>query len=159
MKKHKYDIIVECLRKVFLEIEKLGISDVMSKGGVGEILLAHYLEQELIGSDKGPDGIDKKNQKFEYKVSTTDQFNFHFGTRETKKGSLPQDKVMKHFDGIVGAYCAERVGASFVKLIYLPTTHLVSDLCDHFAKSHGKQLNKNYRFESLKKITGSILLM
>lgn len=155
---HKYDFIVECFAKAFDEINRLDMVDIVAKGGVGEILLAHFLNHEIVPNDKGADGFDENNRKYEYKVSVTDQFNFHFGTRSCKSGETPQIKVKKHFKNIFGTYCAMRQGANITKLIYLPKKELVQYLCDHFDKTDGQQLNKNFNFHKLCTIKNSKVL-
>ena len=152
---HPYDNIVGHLKAAFEEMEKLGIRDAVAKGGVGEILLAHYLGHQIADSDKGYDGI-AEGKLYEYKVSTTDQFNFHFGTREVK--DEPETKVRRHFQNIEGAYCAKRLGHSFSEIVFIPSGSLVNALVVHFKSSKGSQLNKNYRLESLKKLDGAKLL-
>lgn len=76
---HKYDTIVAHLAAAFREIRRLGLADVLPKGGVGAILLAHRLGHELVPGDKGADAQDSMGKKYEYNVSITNQFNFHFG--------------------------------------------------------------------------------
>jgi hypothetical protein len=147
---HKYDSIVENLRKVFDEMAALGLLDVLAKGGVGEIILANHLGHDLVANDKGADGLGADNKKYEYKVSVTDQFNFHFGTRISQSGETPSDKVKRHFNGLSGSFCALRHGTKIKKLIFVPTDELVSNLCDHFNSTTGQQLNKNYNFAKLK---------
>ena len=63
---HKYDTIVEHLAAAFLEIRRLGLADVLPKGGVGTILLAHRLGHELVPGDKGADAQDTMGKKYEY---------------------------------------------------------------------------------------------
>ena len=144
---HKYDEIVKHLTAAFAEMRRIGLADVVAKGGVGEILLAHNRGHELIASDKGADGKDSSDNRFEYKVSITDQFNFHFGTREEKEP--PEEKVKKHFDGLKGALCAKREGEKIKRIVFVPTESLVPYLTDHFSDTEGKQLNKNFRFDGL----------
>jgi hypothetical protein len=155
---HKYDAIIENFAKIFDEMAKLELSDVLSKGGVGEILLAHHLNHELVPSDKGADGLDDDQNKYEYKVSVTDQFNFHFGTRNSKSDESPCEKVKKHFVDLKGSFCALRKGAKIEKLIFLPVEDLVNELCDHFSKTDGQQLNKNFTFEKLKTVSNAKII-
>lgn len=152
---HKYDNIVENFRNIFDEMSNLKLLDVLAKGGVGEILLAHHLKHELVVNDKGADGVDIDGNKYEYKVSITDQFNFHFGTRISKSGETPCDKVKKHFAELEGTYCALRSGTIIKKLIFIPVADIVIDLCDHFSKTHGQQLNKNFNFAKLTSLPNS----
>ncbi|HTX21631.1 MAG TPA: hypothetical protein VMD27_07230 [Candidatus Aquilonibacter sp.] len=144
---HKYDEIVKHLTAAFDEMRKIGLADVVAKGGVGEILLAHNRNHELIASDKGADGKDSDGCRYEYKVSITDQFNFYFGTREEK--DPPESKVKNHFSGLKGAFCAKREGEKIKRIVFVPTESLVPYLIDHFSDTEGKQLNKNFRFDGL----------
>jgi hypothetical protein len=116
----------------------------LSKGGVGEIALAHHLGHEIIKGDKGADAMDENGDKFEYKISTTDQFNFHFGARNGNPGAV----VTKHFNGISGAYCAKRVGMEITEVEFVPAHLLVPALITHFNGTIGGQLNKNYRLKT-----------
>lgn len=154
---HKYDGIVENFKNIFDEMSKLHLLDVLAKGGVGEILLAHHLKHELVVNDKGADGLDINGNKYEYKVSITDQFNFHFGTRLSKSNDTPCDKVKKHFADLQGTYCALRSGAKIKKLIFIPVAAIVADLCDHFSKTNGQQLNKNFNFAKLTSVPNSTI--
>ena len=141
-----YNRVVELLEEVFEELPE-GVD--LSKGGVGEIALAHHLGHEIVKGDKGADGMDKEGNLYEYKVSAGDQFNFHFGARNDNYRSV----VTKHFDGITGSYCAKRVGMKITKCAYVPSEILVPALLTHFSNTKGGQLNKNYRiqkFEELK---------
>jgi hypothetical protein len=143
---HKYDHIVALFAQAFNEIRKAGLADVLPKGGVGSILLAHHLQHELVPGDKGADAKDASGQKFEYKVSITDQFNFHFGARNAYAD--PTEPVRTHFAKITGAYSALRVAEKFTRIVYCPSASLVDDLCKHFQNTAGGQLNKNFRLDS-----------
>ena len=151
---HKYNTIVAHLAAAFQEIRRLGLADVLPKGGVGAILLAHRLGHELVPGDKGADAQDSMGKKYEYKVSITNQFNFHFGARKAKE--LPPDIVRRHFQDIEGAYCALREGEIFKRIVYCPAAALVKNLCDHFAVTVGGQLNKNFRLESFVTLAGAM---
>ena len=118
----------------------------LSKGGVGELALAAHLDHSLVSGDKGADAEDSKGFLYEYKVSITNQFNFNFGPR--KKGF--EKVIEQHFDGIAGAYCANRKGMLITEVFYVPSEVLVPALVIHFNKVSGKQLTKNYRMESFK---------
>jgi len=132
-----YKKLVERLESVF-EVLPEGVD--LSKGGVGEIALAHHLGHELVKGDKGADGMDKNGNLYEYKITVGDTFNFHFGARNDNPGAM----VVKHFDGIAGAYCAKRVGMKIVDVAFVPTELLVPALILHFNGTVGGQLNKNY---------------
>jgi hypothetical protein len=151
---HKYDTIVSHLRAAFEEIRRIGLADVLPKGGVGAVLLAHKMDHELIPGDKGADAQDASERRFEYKVSITNQFNFHFGAR--KASESPSDVVRRHFSGIEGAYCALREGELFKRIVYCPAESLVTNLCDHFVTTEGGQLNKNFRIEAFAALPDAI---
>jgi hypothetical protein len=145
-----YKRIVELLDEVF-ELLPEGVD--LSKGGVGEIALASYLGHDIVKGDKGADGIDIEGNLYEYKVSTTDQFNFHFGSRNGNPGAV----VTKHFNGISGAYCAKRVGMKIIEVAFISTEVLVPALIKHFSNTKGGQLNKNYRLCKFKGLNETIL--
>lgn len=153
---HPYDEIFQHLQAAFSAIEAAGLRDSVAKGGVGEILLARYLGHTLCDSDKGADGEDNAGNLFEYKVSITNQFNFHFGTREVR--DPPEAKVRRHFQGISAAICAKREGANIVSAIYVPTQSLIEDLVTYFSASRGNQLNRNYRIQSLEALDGARII-
>ena len=129
--------VIELLERVFSLLPD-GVD--LSKGGVGEIALAHHLGHTLVSGDKGADGIDESGTQYEYKISTTNQFNFHFGARTSKYGA----SVSKHFDDIAGAFCAIREGMTIVEVAYVPSELLVPALIEHFSSTSGRQLNKNF---------------
>ena len=143
-----YRTIIKLLEEVF---DKLPEGVDLSKGGVGEIALAHHLGHEIIKGDKGADAVDKDGNRFEYKISTTDQFNFHFGARKSDTRAV----VTKHFDGISGAYCAKRVGMKIIEVEFVPSHILVPALILHFNSTVGGQLNKNYRLKSFLALNNS----
>jgi hypothetical protein len=140
-----YKKIVDLLEEV-IELLPEGVS--LAKGGVGEVALAHHLGHEIIKGDKGADAMDKEGNLYEYKVSTTDQFNFHFGARSDSYRAT----IIKHFDGLSGAYCAKRVGMKVVDIAYISSETLVPDLIKHFSNTKGGQLNKNYRLLKFKEL-------
>ncbi len=132
---HKYDKIASALATVFEELRAAGLDDVLAKGGVGTLLLAHRLGQ------------------FEYKVSITNQFNFNFGPRP--QNGDPGEVVHRHFEGIAGAYCAVRQGAGFSKIAFCEVPPLVEDLVRHFNVTAGGQLTKNYSIEAFLALRGA----
>jgi hypothetical protein len=150
---HKYDKIVKHLADALDAVAQAGLDDVLPKGGVGTILLAHRLDHELVPGDKGADAQDSSGKKYEYKVSITNQFNFHFGAR--KASPTPAQTVKKHFAGLDGAYCARRDGGKFTRIVFCPVDSLVEDLCTHFGSTTGGQLNKNFRLESFAALKGA----
>ena len=153
---HKYDKIIEHFSEAFSEMRRIGLADAVAKGGVGEILLAGCLNHELRASDKGADGVSPEGKRYEYKVSITNQFNFHFGTRE--ENDPPKQKVERHFKDIDGAYCAFRNGTKFKTIAYCPTETLRPVLIAHFEKESGNQLNKVFSFEAFLKLPGATVI-
>jgi len=144
-----YEETVDALRKVF-EVLPEGVS--LSKGGVGELALAYHLNHTLVKGDKGADGVDSEGKLYEYKVSETNTFNFHFGARKPDVEEI----VFKHFENIEGAYCAERVGMDIVDIVYVPSEVLVPDLIDALTRTSGGQLIKSYSMNRLKTLLNSI---
>ena len=142
-----YKEIVEALAKA-CEVLPPGVD--LSKGGLGELALAYSLGHELIAGDKGADARDDKFS-YEYKISTTNQFNFNFNARrDTWEESA--EVVKKHFVGIEGAYCAQRNGMDILEVAYVPTSILLPYLLEHFQKTTGKMMNKNFRIKPFEEL-------
>ena len=146
MSPHPYDRVVVALRAAFEESQKCGLEDAKLSKGVGEILLAHDLGHELVRGDKGADAFDPKTgERFEYKVSCTNQFNFNVGPRGSGPVAL---KIRRAFDGISGAYCARRRGSAIVRVEYCPAESLIDDLVRHVGGRQSKQLQKVYSLDT-----------
>jgi len=144
-----YKEIVRSLQYVF---DKLPDGVDLAKGGIGELALANHLDHYLVPGDKGPDAHDGEGHNYEYKVSTTNQFNFHFGSRTTEFAK----QVQNHFEDIEGAFCAIRKGMRIIDCEYVPSTILVPHLIKHFNDTDGKQLNKNFSMKAFRKLMGEI---
>ena len=144
----KYKRVVELLDKVF---EELPDNIELTKGGLGELALAHHLGHELVDGDKGADA-SFEDKFFEYKVSTTNTFNFHFGTRWKEKVAW-QDTILNKFSNVAGAYCANRVGMKITEVAYCPCDILVPVLIQHFERTTGQQLNKSFSMNTFRKLT------
>ena len=144
----KYKRAVELLDKVFEELPE-GIE--LTKGGLGELALAHHLGHELVDGDKGADA-SFEDKLFEYKVSTTNTFNFHFGTRKKVEGTW-QQTILNKFSNVAGAYCANRVGMKITEVAYCPCDILVPVLIQHFERTTGQQLNKSFSMNTFRKLT------
>ena len=78
-----YSEVVEALEKAF-DVMPEGVD--LSKGGLGELALAHELGHTLVAGDKGADAQDEEGNLYEYKVSTTNQFNFNFTWQDDPTG-------------------------------------------------------------------------
>jgi hypothetical protein len=153
---HPYDDIAAKLGEIYAALAKLGLDDVLAKG-VGNLLLARELNHKLIPGDKGADAheIEDVSQKFEYKVSISDQFNFNFGARKREDGATCETVVGNHFKDIAGTYCAARKDAEITRVVYCESAPLIADLVDHFEKTSGGQLNKVYRIETFLSLKGA----
>lgn len=141
---HSYDELVAHLLGAIEKLKALGLGESLSKGRVGEILLAHHLGHTLKPGDKGADGLGTDGKKYEYKVSTTDsnQYNFNFGhaDRDGDRGRL----VEEHFAGYEGAFCALASTGRLVKVVYCPASSLVPHLKNHLDGIKGKTFQKNF---------------
>jgi hypothetical protein len=112
----------------------------LSKGRVGEVLLAHLLGHTLHINQRGADGIGLDGSKYEYKVSHDNQFNFNFG--HARGNASIQALVSNHFQGIEGAYCALMEGPNFIKVVYCPSIALVPHLQNHLSRVTGSTFQK-----------------
>ncbi|MCA3034561.1 MAG: hypothetical protein ING33_05015 [Rhodocyclaceae bacterium] len=137
---HIYDDLSSHLKSALQELQRLGMGPSLSKGRVGEILLAHLLGHTLHINQRGADGIDPNGRKYEYKVSHDNQFNFNFG--HARGSSSIQDLVTGHFEGIEGAYCALMDGPDFIRVVYCPSVTLVPHLKNHLLKVKGSTFQK-----------------
>ena len=145
---NSYAEIVSALAKA---MEHLPPEVDFSKGGMGELALAADLGHTLVPGDKGADAVDAEGLLYEYKISTTDQFNFNFNARrDTWEES--QEIVKKHFVDIEGAWVAHRDGMKIINKAYIPTSILLPYLLEHFSKTKGKMMNKNFRMKAFKEL-------
>lgn len=146
---HTYSEIVKALDRA---MENLPPEVDLSKGGLGELALASHLDHYLVAGDKGADAVDKEGKTYEYKVSTTDQFNFNYNARrDTWEES--EAIIRKHWEGIEGAWVAHRNGMKIIDKAYLPTSILLPYLLEHFSKTKGKMMNKNFRLKAFKELS------
>ena len=143
-----YKDVVEALERAF-DVMPEGVD--LSKGGLGEIALAHELGHTLVAGDKGADAQDEEGNLYEYKVSTTNQFNFNFMAR---RSSWEDNKatVEAHFKTIEGAWVGQREGMKIIEKAYVPTEILLPYLLKHFESTKGSQLNKNFRMTKFKEL-------
>lgn len=136
---HDYDTIVHHLKEALAELQRLKLGPSLAKGRVGEILLAHHLGHRVEVKQSGADGLDSFGNRFEYKISHDNQFNFNFGhARGTDAASL----VDRHFSGIEGAYCALMAGRDFLAIAYCPSVVLVPLLRAHLRLVTGKTFQR-----------------
>lgn len=153
-----YSKVIEKLSEVHEELKLIGERDIFSKGGIGELILAHHLKHNLWESDKGHDAFDQKGRRFEYKVSITDLFTFHFGVRSSKL--TVDEQVWNKFDGVTGTYCACREGTRVKRLFYVPTEYVVPVLIRYFKKKPIKgQMAKSYTSKQLAKLGYEVSLV
>jgi hypothetical protein len=143
-----YEEVVEALQKAF-DVMPEGVD--LSKGGLGELAMAHALGHTLVAGDKGADAVDSDGKLYEYKVSTTNQFNFNHGARRAT-WEENQATIERHFEGIEGAWVGHREGMNIVETAYVPTTILLPALLLHFRNTKGGQLTKNYRLKQFKEL-------
>lgn len=146
----KYQRAIELLTKVY---EELPAGVELTKGGIGELALAHYLDHTLVDGDKGADGEDSEGKQYEYKISATNQYNFNFGGRGLdRSGRSWQDRIIDYMDKIEGAYCAENNGVEIVDCAYCDSQTLKEYLLNHFENSTGHQLNKNFSMNAFRNL-------
>ena len=143
-----YKDVVEALERAF-DVMPEGVD--LSKGGLGEIALAHELGHTLVAGDKGADAQDEEGNLYEYKISTTDQFNFNHGAR---RPDWLDNKatIERHFANIKGAWIGQRKGMRITAKAYVPTEILLPNLLDHFENTKGGQLTKNFRMTKFKEL-------
>ncbi|WP_045493048.1 hypothetical protein [Vibrio hyugaensis] len=140
---HKYDELVGHLKKALELVSSLKLGEGLSKGKIGEVILANYLNHELIKGDKGGDGVDSEGFRYEYKISHDNQFNFNFG-HSTKRKETIEELVNRHFEGVEGAFCALMDKGEPKKIVYCPISTLTPYLISHISKSTGKTYIKRF---------------
>lgn len=140
----KYSKAVEHLSAVFEELPDVNLS----VGGVGELALAHHLDHTLSPGGKGADAEDDEGNLYEYKVSTTNQFNFHHGGREEGY----EARIIRHWKKMKGAYVAQRDGMKILEVGYVDGKVMLDFLLEHFRNTKGVQLNKNCSMAQISKI-------
>jgi|TARA_R110000744_G_scaffold1335_2_gene4744 hypothetical protein len=145
---NEYAEVVSALENVFLLMPK-GVS--LAKGGVGELAMAYELGHTLVAGDKGADGTDSEGLLYEYKVSETNTFNFHHGTRQPT-WEATKARIEKHWENIDGAWVGERVGMRITDKHYVPTSILLPFLLEYFERTKGSQLNRSISMKKFKEI-------
>jgi len=144
----KYKETIELLRKVYETLPE-GVN--LTKGGIGELALAHHLGHTLVDGDKGADAEDDDGKLYEYKVSATNQFNFNFQNRYTNSSKW-EDRIENYMNKLEGAYVALHEGIDIVEVAYCDAQVLKKYLLNHFANTTGAQLNKNFRMKAFKEL-------
>jgi len=147
----KYKKAIEYLHKAFAELPK-GVE--LTKGGVGELALANHLGHTLVDGDKNADAY-LGELEYEYKISHTDQFNFNFGTRQMQNGMEWQDKIRTKVSKWEGAYCARVIGVTVEEVAYIESKVLLDYLLEHFSKTKGQLLVKNFSMKAFKALKNS----
>jgi|TARA_B100002019_G_scaffold275103_1_gene272680 hypothetical protein len=148
----KYKKAIEFLSKAYAHLPE-GVE--LTKGGVGELALANHLGHTLVDGDKDADGFDEDGKMYEYKISHTNQFNFNFGTRAMQNGMTWEEKITTKVNSWEGAYCAKVIGVDVIEVAYCDSATLRDYFLDHFSKTKGQLLNKNFRMESFKQLKNS----
>lgn len=149
---NSYAEIVEALQKAY-EVLPEGVS--LTKGGLGELALAHELDHELVAGDKGADAVDHNGLLYEYKVSEKENYNFHHGTR-LPTWEETAERISKHWIDIEGAWIAHRSGMKITKKAYVPTRILLPALLKHFENAKGSQLNKQFTFKNFEALNNDV---
>ncbi len=140
---HEYDELVSHLKASLELVSALGLGEGLSKGRIGEVILANHLGHHLVSGDKGLDGEDSEGNKYEYKISHDNQFNFNFGHARKRKETI-DELVKRHFTGLKGAYCALMDKGELKKIAYCPIETLEPFLISHISSSKGKTYIKRF---------------
>ena len=147
----KYKKAIEYLDKAFSELPE-GVE--LTKGGIGELALANHLGHTLVDGDKNADAYFGELE-YEYKISHTDQFNFNFGTRQMQNGMSWEDKITTKVSKWEGAYCARVIGVTVEEVAYIESKVLLDYLLEHFSKTKGQLLVKNFSMKAFKALKNS----
>ena len=147
----KYKKAIEYLDKAFSELPE-GVE--LTKGGIGELALANHLGHTLVDGDKNADAY-LGELEYEYKISHTDQFNFNFGTRQMQNGMSWEEKISTKVSKWEGAYCARVIGVTVEEVAYIDSTTLLDYLLEHFSKTKGQLLVKNFSMKAFKALKNS----
>ena len=147
----KYKKAIEYLDKAFSKLPE-GVE--LTKGGIGELALANHLGHTLVDGDKNADAY-LGELEYEYKISHTDQFNFNFGTRQMQNGMEWQEKISTKVSKWEGAYCARVIGVTVEEVAYIDSTTLLDYLLEHFSKTKGQLLVKNFSMKAFKALKNS----
>ncbi|MCH2153524.1 MAG: hypothetical protein MK089_09320 [Phycisphaerales bacterium] len=142
-----YSHLVQLMREAYAECKALGIAeDVFSKGGIGEFILAHHLNHELVDGGGGADGIDPATgNRYEYKVSTQTSFHFGFGPRKTDRQN--EKLLRRKFSELSGAFLAQHHLGLIQRVVFCEPELLLEDLIESLKASKAGLLTKRYSFD------------
>jgi hypothetical protein len=157
VKSRPYGAFVDALLAAYdSHLQPIGLDDnITAKGGVRALILADHLGHKLVSGDKGADAQDDRDRLFEYKVSSADRYNFHFGARKTQEEN--EDLIKRHFDGLHGAICAEVKHCRIQRYAFCSSEALVPDLLDGLRVCTGGQLVKAYTWEAFVALPGVVV--
>jgi hypothetical protein len=110
-----------------------------AKGAHNHLFLAHRERHEIpVGGHQGHDARDSAGG-YEYKISATDIFNFHFGARKSSQQN--QKLIEAKCNDIVAAYCASRSYAQLKSVYRIPSADLLRLLLAKEKTTKGGQMN------------------
>jgi len=112
------------------------------KGAHNHFLVAELLGHTVVTHGRGGDAFDE-NGNYEYKVSMSDNFNFHFGAR--KSNSENEQLLTTKISQLEGAYCITRHKSEIKEIFYMDSDFLLQFLIEHFRNTDGRQLIKNFK--------------
>jgi hypothetical protein len=147
---HPYGPAADHFLDVYREAALIGLgAKTFSKGGQSEIVLANALGHTISAGGAGADAIDQSGGCHEYKVSVTNQFNFHLGAR--KSAVLNRSLIERKVNHLAGVWVARRQGMAIVDHAHCSGAEMGRYLSDHFARTVGGQLNKNFSMDEFKR--------
>ena len=154
MQSRPYCAFVDALFAAYdSHLRPIGLDDnITAKGGVRALILAHQLGHALVSGDKGADAQDHHGRLFEYKVSSADRYNFHFGARKTEAEN--EDCITRHFDGLHGAVCAVIEHRRIKKFAFCSSRVLVPALLEGLRDLKGGQLVRVYTWDAFIALPG-----
>ena len=132
---------MQCAKE--LEIDQ----GLFSKGAHNHIFLALREGHRLSEAGGGPDASDR-NGKYEYKITITKDWNFHFGARKTR--SENRKLIKKKCDTIAAAYLCTRRYGGLIRIIKIPAKDLQRLLFDKEDATVAGQLNLRIARNDLK---------
>ena len=122
-------------------IPELG-PQLFGKGAHNHFLVADLLDHSVMSHGRGGDAYDADGQ-YEYKISMSDNFNFHFGARKSDEEN--ELLIRKKIGDLKGAYCITRKRGKITEMFYMESNFLIDFLIIHFRNTDGRQLIKNFK--------------